>query len=78
MLTGIGKMLIVFGVVMMVIGVIFILMGRVPYLGKLPGDVHVQKKDFGFYFPLGTCIVISIVLSFLLSAILIFFNLFKK
>jgi hypothetical protein len=78
MFTNIGKMLILLGVVMVVIGVILILMGKVPFLGKLPGDIHVQKKDFGFYFPLGTCIVISVVLSLLLSTILIFFNLFKK
>jgi hypothetical protein len=78
MLASIGKMLIVFGVVMVAIGIILILMGKVPYLGKLPGDIHIQKKDFGFYFPLGTCIVVSIVLSLLLSAIFIFLNLFKR
>ena len=78
MFTSIGKMLIVFGVVMVVIGIILILMGKVPFLGKLPGDIHIQKKDFGFYFPLGTCIVVSIVLSLLLSAIFILLNLFRK
>jgi len=78
MFVSIGKMLIVFGVVMVVIGVILILVGKVPFLGKLPGDIHVQKKDFGFYFPLGTCLVVSIGLSLLLSVIFIFLNLFKK
>jgi hypothetical protein len=78
MFASIGKMLIVCGVVTVVIGVILILMGKVPFLGKLPGDIHIQKKDFGFYFPLGTCIVVSIVLSLLLSVIFIFLNLFKK
>jgi hypothetical protein len=78
MFASIGKMLIVFGVVMVAIGLILILMGKVPFLGKLPGDINIQKKDFGFYFPLGTCIVVSIVLSLLLSVIFIFLNLLKK
>jgi ABC-type enterochelin transport system permease subunit len=78
MFTSIGKMLIMLGMGMVVIGVVIILVGKVPFLGKLPGDIHIQKKDFGFYFPLGTCIVVSIVLSLLLSAIFIFLNLFKK
>ena len=75
MFTNIGKMLIVFGVVMVVIGTILIPMGKFPFLGKLPGDIHIQKKDFEFHFPLVTCIVISILLSALLS---VFFLWFKK
>jgi hypothetical protein len=71
-------MLVVFGVVMVLIGIVLILMGKVPFLGKLPGDIHIQKKDFGFYSPLGTCIVVSVVLSLLLSAIFIILNLFRK
>ena len=63
---------------MVAIGMVLIVVGKVPFLGRLPGDIHIQKKDFGFYFPLGTCIVVSIVLSLLLSAIFIFLNLLKK
>jgi hypothetical protein len=75
MITSIGKMLIVLGIGMVVIGVVIILVGRVPFLGKLPGDIHVQKKNFEFHFPIVTCIVISILLSLLLS---VFFLWFKK
>jgi hypothetical protein len=75
MITSIGKMLIVLGMGMVVIGVVIILVGRVPFLGKLPGDIHVQKKNFEFHFPIVTCIVISILLSLLLS---VFFLWFKR
>jgi hypothetical protein len=75
MLTNIGKMLILLGVVMVVIGVVFILVGKIPFLGKLPGNIHVQKKNFEFHFPVVTCIVASILLSFLVS---VFFLWFKK
>jgi hypothetical protein len=46
MFASVGKILIVFGVVMVAIGVILVLMGKAPFLGKLPGDIHIQKKDF--------------------------------
>jgi hypothetical protein len=68
-------MLILFGAVMVVIGIILVLMDKAPFLGKLPGDIYVQKKIFEFHFPIVTCIVASILLSFLFSA---FFLWFKK
>lgn len=75
MFTSLGKTLIVLGVVVIVIGVILIFTEKAQFLGKLPGDIHVQKTNFEFHFPLVTCIIISILLSFLLS---IFFLWFKK
>jgi hypothetical protein len=59
----IGKMLIIFGVAAIVIGGILILSGKVPWLGRLPGDILVQKKNFTFYFPLATSILISVLLT---------------
>ena len=41
--------------------------GKVPYIGKLPGDIYVQRKNFSFYFPLTTSILLSIVLTLLFS-----------
>jgi hypothetical protein len=75
MFTSIGKILIVIGAVMVVLGGIIILMGKIPFLGKLPGDIHVQKKNFELYFPIATCVVASILLSLLLS---VYFLWFKK
>jgi hypothetical protein len=60
---GIGKMLIIFGVVSIIIGGIIMLSGKVPWLGRLPGDILVQKKNFTFYFPLASSILLSILLT---------------
>ena len=57
-------MLIVTGVVLAVVGVIFVLGPRLPFrLGRLPLDFHYQRDNFSFYFPLGTSILISVVLT---------------
>lgn len=62
----IGKLFILFGAVLIVVGVVITLLGKMPYLGRLPGDIFIQKKNFTFYFPITTSILISIVLSALL------------
>lgn len=59
----IGKILIIFGVVSIIIGGILLLSGKVPWIGRLPGDILVQKKNFTFYFPLATSILLSILLT---------------
>jgi len=61
----IGKILIIFGIVLISIGLLLIFFNKIPFLGKLPGDVYIQKKNFTFYFPLATSILISIILSIL-------------
>ncbi|MFQ5667552.1 MAG: DUF2905 domain-containing protein [Candidatus Binatia bacterium] len=61
-----GRLLIIFGIVLVVVGALLNLAGKLPWLGKLPGDVSYRSDNFTFYFPLATCIVISVVLSVLL------------
>lgn len=61
----IGKFLIVLGVVLVAVGALLSLADRVPWLGRLPGDIFIQRKNFTFYFPLATGIAISLVLTFL-------------
>ena len=61
-----GKMLIVLGVVLTLAGVLLVFGGRIPLLGKLPGDIHVRRPDFTFYFPITTGILVSVVLTLLL------------
>lgn len=62
----IGKLLVALGVVLAVVGFfLWKLSGRIP-LGRLPGDFYVQKQNMSFYFPLTTCIVISVVLTLVL------------
>jgi hypothetical protein len=58
-----AKLLIVGGVVMIVIGLLWAVGGKYLNLGKLPGDIAVEKGNVKFYFPIVTCIVISVVLS---------------
>lgn len=64
---GFGKTLILLGAVLMVLGVVFVLAPKIPFLGKLPGDIHLKGKNWSFSFPVVTCIVISIVLTLLLN-----------
>ena len=59
-----GRLLIITGVILAVVGVIFVLGPRLPFcLGRLPLDFHYQRDNFSFYFPLGTSILISVVLT---------------
>ena len=60
-----GKTLIVLGGVLVVVGVLLTLGGKLPWLGRLPGDIVIQRDNFTFYFPLATSILLSIVLSLL-------------
>jgi len=60
---NIGKLLIVFGLLIAGVGVVFLLAGRLSWLGRLPGDVHVQRGNWTFYFPLATSLLVSIVLT---------------
>ena len=62
-----GKMLILFGIIMVLIGLLMVFFEKLPMIGKLPGDIYVKRGNFTFYFPLTTCIIISIILSLLLT-----------
>lgn len=59
----IAKTLIIFGVVLIGIGVILNFANKIPFIGRLPGDIYIQKKNFSFYFPITTSILVSIILS---------------
>ena len=65
-MSEIGRVLIVLGVVIAVVGLVLVIFGRVPWVGRLPSDVHVQRGNWTFYFPLGTSILLSIVLTLVL------------
>ena len=69
-MAGLGKILAIFGVVLMVLGLIFVLLGRTNLpIGRLPGDMIYHGKNTTFYFPLTTCILLSVVLSLVLYVI---------
>jgi len=58
-----GWLLIIVGLIIAGVGVVWLLAPHIPWLGKLPGDIAVERENFRFYFPVVTCIVISIVLT---------------
>jgi uncharacterized membrane protein len=58
-----GKILIFIGLLIVVLGVLFLLGDKIPWFGKLPGDIYIKKKNFTFYFPIATSILISLLLS---------------
>ena len=60
-----GKALILFGLMLVATGLLVEFFGKIPLLGKLPGDIYIQRKNFTFYFPLATSVLISLVISFL-------------
>ena len=62
----VGKLLVVFGVLLVLAGLALTLVGRVPWLGRLPGDIHIQRGSWTFYFPLATSLVLSAVLTLIL------------
>ncbi|HUJ79192.1 MAG TPA: DUF2905 domain-containing protein [Nitrospiria bacterium] len=62
-----GRLLVVFGILLVAVGGILMATGKSPsWLGRLPGDIVIQRRNFSFYFPLATSLIISIVLSLLL------------
>ena len=61
-----GKTLIFIGIVLVVLGLIFSAAGKLPWLGNLPGDIAIQRERFTFYFPLATCILISLIITLVL------------
>lgn len=65
-MNGLGRLLIITGLVLAAIGLIISLGPRIPWLGKLPGDIHIKRENFSFYFPIATSVLISLLLSFIL------------
>ena len=65
-MAGFGKALIYLGIILVVVGVIFLLGGKIPWLGHLPGDLTIEREGYTSYFPLTTCILISVIVSLVL------------
>jgi len=59
----IGRLLVITGIVIAVVGGLLMFTGKVPWLGRLPGDIVIQKRNFTFYFPLATSIILSLLLT---------------
>ena len=66
-LSDVGRILLFVGLGVAALGVVLLLGGKIPWLGRLPGDIVYRKGNFTFYFPLVTSILLSIVLTLVLS-----------
>lgn len=64
---ALGKMLILLGVFIILIGFLLLVGEKIPWVGRLPGDIIIRKKNFTFYFPIVTSIIISIILTLLFT-----------
>ncbi len=62
-LQPVGRVLIALGIALVVAGLLLSFAGRIPFLGRLPGDIVVERPGFRLYFPLATSILLSILLS---------------
>jgi len=69
-----GKILVLIGLTIVGFGVLLMFFDRIPYIGKLPGDIHMKKDNFQFYFPITTSILLSVLLSLIMWLISNFKN----
>jgi hypothetical protein len=65
-----GKILIIVGSLIIIAGVAMIFWQKIPFLGKLPGDIFVNKGNFQFFFPIVTCLVLSVVLTLVINLVI--------
>lgn len=74
MFNEIGRWFILVGAGLLLLGLLLTVAGRIPGLGRLPGDIVIQRENFSFYMPLGTMVVLSLVLTIVLNLLARFFR----
>lgn len=62
-MSDLARVLIIIGGLLVLVGLALLLALKLPWLGRLPGDLIIKRENFTFYFPLGTCILVSVILS---------------
>ena len=66
-LPQIGKILIILGIAVILLGIVLLFSDKLPFIGKLPGDIYYKKGNFTFYFPIVTALIISVLLTIILN-----------
>ena len=66
---GVGRLLIIGGVAMALVGVVLVVAPNIPFLGRLPGDIRIEGENAVVFIPLGTMLLVSIVLTIVLNLI---------
>ena len=65
--SSMGRTVLILGLLVAGVGLFMLLAGRLPFIGRLPGDIAVQRGSWSFYFPLATSLLISVVLTVVLN-----------
>ena len=65
-MSGVGRMLIIAGLVLLAAGLVVSLLPRFPWLGRLPGDILIRRENFSFFMPITTSLLLSLVVSLLI------------
>ncbi len=73
-LSSFGKLLVLFALIIALVGVLLIALGNLPLFGKLPGDIVIRRGSSTFFFPIVTCIIVSVVLTILINLVLWIFR----
>lgn len=68
-LSSLGKLVVIAGVILVIFGLVLVFYDRIPFLGKLPGDIIVKRRNFTLYFPIVTSILLSIIVTIILNLI---------
>ena len=72
--SGLGRLLIIAGGLLLAGGVLLVLLGQIPFFGRLPGDIAVERERFSFFFPLASMLIVSLVLTVVVNIVLRFFR----
>ena len=73
-MTDVGRLLIILGFIIVALGLVILLAGRLPFIGHLPGDILIRRGGGSFYFPLVTCLLLSIALTVVLNVLTLIFR----
>ena len=69
-LEQLGRMLLMVGGAILLLGLLFMIGGKIPFLGKLPGDIRIERENFSCVFPLATCLLVSLLLTVVVNVVL--------
>ena len=70
----VGRLLIILGFIIVALGVVILLAGRLPFIGHLPGDILIRRGGGSFYFPIVTCLLLSVALTIVLNVLTLIFR----
>lgn len=72
--SSLGKFLLIGAAILAIVGIVLIVLGNIPFFGRLPGDITIRRNGYSFFFPIVTCLVLSVVLTILINVILWIFR----